>query len=104
MKQTEFYEELLGLPSLKINSIESVPRKIIIHCETDSGTETCPQCGEPTSIVNQYNTRQVRDLDISGKEVWLYLPIRQFACPPCNRYFNESPAWIMFEPASGLSR
>lgn len=95
MTHTEFYEELLGLPSLKINSIESFPRKIIIHCETDLGTGTCPQCGEPTSIVNQYDSRQVRDLDISGKEVWLYLRIRQFVCPTCNRYFNESPDWIM---------
>jgi transposase len=95
MTPLEFYEELLGLPSLKISGIEKTPRKIILHCETDCGCGNCPQCGEPTSIVNQYDSRQVRDLDISGKEVWLYLRIRQFACPVCNRYFSESPDWIM---------
>jgi len=95
MKPTEFYEELLGLEGLKIHSIEKMPGKIILHCETENDSGTCPQCGEPTSVVNQYDSRQVRDLDISGKEVWLHLRIRQFVCYPCKRYFNESPDWIM---------
>ena len=95
MTHQEFYEDLLRIPGLKILSVENEPKKIILRCQTDSGACICPQCGEPTSIVNQYDSRQVRDLDISGKEVWLYLRIRQLVCPVCNRYFNESPDWIM---------
>lgn len=95
MTHIEFYEDLLGLPGLKINSIEKSPNKIILHCQTNIGTCACPQCGELTGVVNQYDSRQVRDLGISGKEVWLHLRIRQFVCHVCNRYFNESPDWIM---------
>ncbi|MEM6738305.1 MAG: ISL3 family transposase [Bacteroidota bacterium] len=95
MSPSEFYEELLGLPGLKITSIENTKTKIEIHCQTTEGLGRCPQCEELTGVVNQYKSRRVRDLDISGKEVWLKLQIRQYTCPTCNRYFNESPDWIM---------
>lgn len=94
MSPSEFYEELLGLPDLKITSIETTKTKIRIHCHTTASIGICPQCGDATGVVNQYNSRRVRDLDISGKEVWLELEIRQYTCHTCNRYFNESPDWI----------
>ncbi|MEM7372386.1 MAG: ISL3 family transposase [Bacteroidota bacterium] len=95
MSPEEFYEELLGLPNLKITSIERSSNKLQIHCHTTAGTASCPHCGEATGVINQYSSRRVRDLAISGKEVWLELRIRQFVCAVCNRYFNESPDWIM---------
>lgn len=95
MSPEKFYEDLLSLPELKITGVEKVGRKITIYCESECGIKNCPHCGEPTGIVNQYLTRHVRDLDISGKEVWLELRISQFVCQICNRYFNESPDWIM---------
>lgn len=94
MSPSEFYEELLGLPDLKVTSIETTKTKIRIHCHTTASIGICPQCGDATGVVNQYNSRRVRDLDISGKEVWLELEIRQYTCHTCNRYFNESPDWI----------
>jgi len=94
MSPSEFYEELLSLPDLKITSIETTKTKIQIHCHTRSALGICPLCGDTTGVVNQYNSRRVRDLDISGKEVWLELEIRQYTCHTCNRYFNESPDWI----------
>lgn len=95
MSSEEFYEDLLGLSKLKITSIERSANKIQIHCHSTEGTAMCPHCGERTGVINQYNSRRVRDLDISGKEVWLELRIRQYVCPVCNRYFNEAPDWIM---------
>ncbi len=102
MKKTDLYEELLSLPSLKIEKVENLSKEIILRCQTTTGMGKCPQCGELTGEVNQYNSRQVRDLDISGKEVWLYLRIRQFFCMTCNRYFNESPEWI--QPGKSYTR
>jgi transposase len=95
MKEYEFYENLLEIPGLKVTSVAYESRKITIDCQTDQNSAVCPHCGEPTGKVNQYEIREVRDLEISGKAVWLRLRIRQFMCPNCNRYFSESPEWIM---------
>lgn len=94
MTQEEFYEELLGFSGLKINSIEKTSRKIIFHCEVKTKVSTCPNCHEPTGIINQYETRKVQDLKISAREVWLHLRVSQFVCPICNRYFFDIPDWI----------
>ena len=95
MKEEEFYEQLLDYADLQINSVTHDPGKITLHCETTSGQSSCPQCGLPTGEVHQYDSRRVRDLDISGKEVWLDLRVRQFVCRTCNRYFHEQPDWLL---------
>lgn len=95
MTQEEFYEDLLGFSDLKINSIEKTSQRIIFHCEVKTKVSTCPNCLEPTGIINQYETRKVQDLKISEHEVWLHIRVSQFICPTCNRYFFDTPDWIM---------
>lgn len=95
MTQEEFYEDLLGFSDLKINSIEKTAQKIIFRCEVKTKVTTCPNCHEPTGIINQYETRKVQDLKISAREVWLHIRVSQFICPTCNRYFFDTPDWIM---------
>lgn len=95
MKAEEFYEQLLAYSDLRVNSVEQESAKITLHCETTTGESICPQCGLSTGEVHQYDNRRVRDLDISGKEVWLSLRVRQFVCIPCNRYFHEQPDWLL---------
>lgn len=53
------------------------------------GEGICPQCLQATSQIHQYTTRQVLDLNILGKEVWLHLRVKQYVCETCNRYFSE---------------
>ena len=50
MKQTDFYQDLLELDNLEIDSITSNSRKIILTCHLNNETCTCPQCGEATAI------------------------------------------------------
>ena len=94
MTQEEFYEDLLGFSDLKINSIEKTNQKLIFHCEVKTKVSTCPNCLEPTGVINQYDTRKVQDLKISAREVWLHIRVSQFVCPTCNRYFFDNPKWI----------
>lgn len=94
MKQEEFYQELLGFSDLRINSIEKTVSKILFHCELKSQVAACPNCLEPTSKVNQTESRKVQDLKISEREVWLHIKVRQFFCFTCNRYFLDNPKWI----------
>jgi transposase len=94
MAQEEFYEEILGFTDLRIVSMEKSSQKLVFHCEMKRDVATCPSCMEPTAVVNQYDTRKVRDLKISSREVWLHIKVEQFVCPTCNRYFFDSPDWI----------
>ena len=102
MQEEKFYEELLALPLLQVESVEKQPSKIIIHCSYQSEGAHCPLCGSVTPEVNQYVCRQVRDLDISGKQVWLHIRIPQYVCPSCQRYFSDSPNWV--EPGKSYTK
>ena len=90
MLETEFYERLLGLSDIKIDSITTRDKKIEIYCHTITSDHSCKTCGKPITSINQYTTRMVRDLDIVGKEVWLIITVRQLYCSVCNKYITES--------------
>ena len=95
MNEIEFYENLLGLPELKITSIEKSPTKFIFHCRYTKDLSTCPVCLEPTGIINQTDVRKFRDLKISEREVWLHVKVPQFSCSTCKRYFFHNPDWVV---------
>lgn len=90
MQETDFYEQLLALHDLQIQRVEFSPTRITLFCQLKTPHQPCPYCLRSTAEVNQYTSRQVRDLDMSGRQVWLQLRIRQFICQECNRYFSES--------------
>ncbi len=102
MALEKFYEELLGFADLKVVSFEKHPGKYIFHCEHESVSAECPNCMEPTGVVNQYETRKVQDLRISGREVWLHVKVGQYYCPTCHRYFYATPAWV--EPGKSYTK
>jgi len=93
MDAHKIYEHLLGIPNLRIDSIEEEEKKLIFHCHIESESEPCPSCGKPSSSVNQRTTATIRDLWISEKEVYLHLTKRQFYCQDCNNYFTERLDW-----------
>ena len=93
MNANKIYEHLLGIPNLRIDSIEEEEKKFTFHCHIESESEPCPSCGKPCSSVNQRTTSLVRDLWISEKEVYLKLTKRQFFCEDCNHYFTERLDW-----------
>lgn len=93
MNELEFYELLLNLPDLKLESVEKSSTKIIFHCKYIKGISNCPQCSVSVTKINQWETRKYRDLKISEHEVWLYVKVPQFECKDCNRYYFETPDW-----------
>lgn len=89
MQETDFYQQLLGLPHLQVTGVAYEANRIILLCQTTSTQQACPLCLKPTAQMHQYAQRKLRDLDISGRQVWLQVQLRQFVCPDCNRHFNE---------------
>ena len=84
------YEQLLNLPAVTITQVEVKPQTILIDCQTKQLTHTCPVCRQPTTTVNQYYTRTMRDLNMGTRQVHLRVNIRQFWCKNCHRYFTEN--------------
>lgn len=95
MDSCSIYEDLLRLPGLKITKVEPQDRRIDIYGEVDEGAQACPSCGELTQLVRAYTARELRDLDISGRQVWLHLDLKQYECVSCNRYFTQRLSWAM---------
>lgn len=89
MQETDFYQGLLSLPDLVVDRVELSSKRITLHCHVISPQQSCPHCLRPTAQVHQHTQREVRDLDISGRQVWLAVQLRQFVCPDCDRYFSE---------------
>ena len=82
-------EVLLNLPELEITGVELSDQKLILHCRSRLGQGLCPSCLKPAQEVKKYYSRTIRDLSITGREVYLQLEERQFYCPCCDRYFSE---------------
>lgn len=94
MNERIFFEQLLSISDLKVDRISHEARQIVLHCHSEQQGQACPRCGSiREKPVRRYEERQVRDLDMSGKAVWLYLKVRQFHCE-CGHYFQEPFKWV----------
>ncbi|MBL7814303.1 MAG: ISL3 family transposase [Saprospiraceae bacterium] len=90
---TTVYELLLNLPELKVERVELENKTIRIYCHHLNTSGMCPVCQKRSIKVNQYTTHIVRDLNISGREVYLHLRLKQYECT-CGRYFIDIPDFI----------
>jgi transposase len=89
MEDLSIYESLLALPSLKITQVLTSKTKIDISCKTLSKSMNCSICHKPTTSVHQYSTRQIRDLNMGIRHVYLHVKLKQFHCRDCGNYFTE---------------
>ena len=87
-------DQLLNLPELEITLVEIEDSRMTIHCKSRLGEAICPSCLKPTKEVRRYYHRRIRDLPITGREVYLDLEERQFYCFDCNRYFSERFSFV----------
>lgn len=87
--EKELYEQMLNLPNIKVDKVEILDKTINIYCHLDINEEKCASCLNPTSQIKSYRTHMVRDLDISGREVYLHIRVKQFYCPNCKSYFTQ---------------
>lgn len=102
MNEVQFFEELLEIPGLKIDSVSYESRRIILFCHTEGADSVCPRCGSSSGQqVKRYEERKIRDLDISGKEVWLHVRMRQWGCD-CGHYYHERLEWA--DPGKSYSK
>ena len=90
----KLYEDLLRLPNLKVNRVESAEKAIRIYCEVNEVSK-CPSCQKENKIINQRYERIVRDLDISGRKVYLHLMVKQYKCNNCGRTHSQRFSFVL---------
>lgn len=82
-------ELLLNLPTLRVRDCSITEKETHIYCESVLESGYCPVCLKASKEVKMYQQREVRDLSLLGRKVYLHLRTRQFHCLNCKRYFNE---------------
>ena len=90
METISLYEALLNLPSLIIHSVILEDKRILITCSLRQISRKCSICQKESNTIHQSYLRTLRDLNISDREVYLQVDIRQFYCKKCDKYFSES--------------
>ena len=86
---TRTCEVILNIKDLKVTKVEIGTKEIHINCLIDkSSLEACPNCGKLVNTKRPKYEREVRDLDISGRKVYLHLTVHQYTCD-CGRTFSE---------------
>ncbi|MFK7978639.1 MAG: ISL3 family transposase [Saprospiraceae bacterium] len=83
------YELLLDLPELRIQGVEIEEKSLKISCELrDKKGQLCPKCKRIVSVQTPKYVRTIRDLNISGRSVYLLVNVHQYMCE-CGRHFME---------------
>ncbi len=85
---------LLGLPGVDVESYQESANQLILQVEVHEEEATCPRCGYVSHRLHQNHDYLARDLDISGRQVWLKVNRRQFKCQPCGKPFSEALDFI----------
>jgi transposase len=85
-----FLENLLDLPNVRIRNVikEGKEAFLLLGCLKEE--VTCPHCSNPTDELHQTRSLLVRDLPISGQDIYLKVPRRKFYCKPCQKFFTEN--------------
>lgn len=84
-----FYTVLLNIPQLQVERVEIETKEIHFYCKVNQNeSQECPVCRTKNQKKTPKYQRKVRDLDISGRKVFLHLQVHQFFCD-CGRTYSE---------------
>jgi transposase len=63
--------------------------EILITLENQTSESTCPHCHTITNKIHQAHYYRIRDIPLSGYDVFLNINRRQFRCINCQKIFSE---------------
>ena len=86
--------QLLNLPGIDVEEYYDQGDQLILEVEVRSIEATCPRCGQTSTHLHQNHWYLARDLNISGRTVYLKVNRRQFKCSTCGKPFSETLDFI----------
>ena len=64
----------------KINDIEEIDGKIIIHIKSCKSECVCPDCGKLSTSIHSTYKRYIQDTPIRNMQTWLHISVHKFDC------------------------
>jgi transposase len=87
-------ENFLNLPEIKVVGGGQISNFYALQLQFTNQGINCPHCEKYLDVLHQVRHILVRDLSISGMEVYLKVPRRKFYCRQCQKYTTEQLIWI----------
>ena len=89
--QRKLLTNLLNIPDIKvIDMLQETSIGKIFIVENLNSEATCPHCGQVSHHLHQNNWYLIKDLPMSGENVYLKINRRRFKCFHCSTTFNEA--------------
>jgi len=83
-------DKFLNLEGVVVNGYRHLENiGIVFEIESKSKKAICPSCGRMSDKLHQNHRYLVKDLPMSGQEVYLKINRRQFKCDNCQKAFSE---------------
>jgi transposase len=89
MLNTNYTEELLGLPDIIVTNVKKEDKAVHIYLDLKRKAQACPNCRMETRRVHSYREQAVKDVSIQGLNTSLHIRKRRYYCPFCGKAFYE---------------
>ncbi len=80
---------ILNLPAYVVTNIVETEHDYHINVETKTPPKICQNCESDNLVGFGRNEQLIRDLQIHGKRVGIYVDTRRYQCRSCNKTFYE---------------
>lgn len=85
-----FFTEILNLPGFHVKGYQKHEGVgLFFELESESHERSCPRCGQASHKLHQNHYHLIKDLPMSGQNVYLRVNRRQFKCLKCGKPFSE---------------
>jgi len=85
-----FITKVINLDGIKVINCHFITEdEILIDLKNNSKKASCPHCSNFSDKIHQNHWYRVRDIPLSGYQVFLNVNRRQFRCIQCNKVFSE---------------
>ena len=94
MLYEDYTAKLLGLEDVIIKKVWEDESAHHIELELPRRKHNCPCCGAETDRIHDYRKQKIKDISAFGKDVYLYLRKRRYACDSCGKRFYEKNSFL----------
>ena len=90
-----FITKIINLHGVKVTNYHFLTEdEILIELENKNSESICPHCQAKSNKVHQCHRYRIRDIPLSGWNVFLNVNRRQFRCQNCGKIFSEELSFV----------